>query len=55
MIGRARPEDKFALVKGLQEIGHVVAVTGEGTNDTPALKEADVGCSLGISSTELAR
>ncbi len=47
VISRARPEDKARLVTLLQEMGHVVAVTGDGTNDAPALKKAQVGLSMG--------
>ena len=47
VLSRARPEDKVRLVTLLQEMGKVVAVTGDGTNDAPALKKAQVGLSMG--------
>lgn len=47
IISRARPMDKARLVKALQSLGEVVAVTGDGTNDAPALKSAHVGLSMG--------
>lgn len=47
IISRARPMDKKRLVETLQELGQVVAVTGDGTNDAPALKAAQVGLSMG--------
>lgn len=55
VMARSRPEDKYALVTGLKECKHVVAVTGDGTNDAPALKKADVGFAMGIAGTEVAR
>ena len=47
IIARARPMDKKRLVEALQSLDHVVAVTGDGTNDAPALNKADVGLSMG--------
>ncbi|EDQ88754.1 uncharacterized protein MONBRDRAFT_8804 [Monosiga brevicollis MX1] len=55
VMGRCSPSDKFNLVKGLIKAGEVVAVTGDGTNDGPALAEADVGFSMGIAGTDVAR
>lgn len=51
MLARASPLDKLVLVKRLKEMGEIVAVTGDGTNDAPALKEANVGLSMGIVGT----
>ncbi|KAL9551497.1 hypothetical protein MBANPS3_004239 [Mucor bainieri] len=55
VLARSSPEDKRILVSRLRELGDIVAVTGDGTNDGPALKMADVGFSMGIAGTEVAK
>ena len=55
VLARSSPEDKFRLVKTLKALGEVVSVTGDGTNDAPAMKEADVGLAMGIAGTEVAK
>ena len=55
VLARSRPEDKYALVTGLKELDNVVAVTGDGTNDAPALSKANVGFAMNIAGTEVAK
>ncbi|KAI1078026.1 calcium-translocating P-type ATPase [Whalleya microplaca] len=55
VLARSSPEDKRILVAKLKALGETVAVTGDGTNDAPALKTADVGFSMGICGTEVAK
>jgi Ca2+-transporting ATPase len=55
VLARSSPEDKRILVTRLRALGEIVAVTGDGTNDGPALKAADIGFSMGIAGTEVAK
>jgi Ca2+-transporting ATPase len=55
ILARSSPTDKHLLVNTLKEMGQIVAVTGDGTNDAAALKAAHVGLSMGVSGTEVAK
>ena len=54
-MARSQPEDKTLLVTGLQEMGKIVAVTGDGTNDAPALKKSNVGFAMGKAGTAVCK